>query len=112
MKFILFLEVLLIATLVIGTGLTSINLRQQYNDYLRMAQDIEEKVEIHKKAIESLTDKQNQGHRFTAGNAWQMAQLIVDGEVDMIDFPDHDLIYPDNTWFHGWLNANGYLVTD
>lgn len=100
-----------------GIGLSITNLKHEYNhlhDKAVLARaDVaatNEKLEVAYETIQGLVDRQREGYRFTAGNSWQMAQMILSGEVDMKYFPDYDLKYPDKTWFHGWLRAHGYLV--
>jgi len=62
----------------------------------------------HEKTINLLVSMQDQGERFTAGNAWQLAQLALTGTVDMSEYPSN-LIYPSGTWFNNWLDKSGLL---
>jgi len=105
-------QVIIALCLLLGVGLTIRNLRQEYERHIVLNTAIHTEVERARKDIQELLSEQKKGYRFTAGNAWQLAQLVIHGEVDMINFPDHDLIYPDQTWFQGYLVSEGLLVTD
>lgn len=60
-------------------------------------------------SVTAMYKESSKGERFTAGNAWQMAQLLVHGRVDMDLFPKDRLIYPVNTWFTDWLKEQDLI---
>ncbi len=103
-------QVFIVICLLLGVGFALKNMQIQYDRTSELHTIMQADVVRATQDIKDLLENKRKGHRFTAGNAWQMTQLILAGEVDMADFPDYDLIYPDATWFNGWLAAHGFLT--
>ena len=112
LKNILWFQFALLLCLIIGSVITISQLKHEYQHHVNLGIQIEHNLEVQVQDMEALIAASKKGYRFTAGNSWQMAQLILHGKVDMGGFPDYDLKYPDSTWFHGWLNSHGLLVAE